>query len=152
MGCLLLLVLKVGVHYSWALVEPLLRRVHCSRFGGCWSELLLRCGSLSLFCNNILPNIGISVWEWRPELVTSHWNWNWSHLTFHLQKGLHFLYDSGMQMKPQAPGCTFDQLDHPVHSKNMHPLHGCNFHFYIHHFYWEFAPKEAMQEVALWLE
>ena len=80
------------------------------------------------------------------------WNWNWSHLTFHLQKSLHFLYDSGMQMGPCAPGCTFDQLGLPVPSKNMCPLHGCNLHLYIHHLYQEFAPEEAMQEVALLLE
>ena len=68
------------------------------------------------------------------------------------RKGLHFLYDSGMQTKPCAPGCTFYQLGHPVPSKNVCPLHGCNFPFHIHHLYWEFAPEEAMQEVALWLE
>ena len=55
-------------------------------------------------------------------------------------------------MEPHVPGCTFDQLGCPVPPENMCPLHGCNFHFYVHHLYWEFAPKEAMQEVALWLE
>ena len=30
---------------------------HCGWFEGCWPELLLRYGSLSLFCNIVLPNI-----------------------------------------------------------------------------------------------
>ena len=40
----------------------------------------------------------------------------------------------------------------PVSSKYMCALHGCDFHFHIHHFYWEFSPKETMQEVAFWLK
>ena len=85
--------------------------------GGC-TVVGLRVAGLNFFLGNtVLPNIGISVWEWRPELVTGCWNCNWSHLTFHLQKGLHFLYDSGMWMKPHAPMCTFDQLGHPVPSE-----------------------------------
>ena len=55
-------------------------------------------------------------------------------------------------MKPYAPGCTSDQLGHPVPSENMCLLHVCNFHLYVHCLYWEFTPKEAMQEVALWQE
>ena len=81
--------------------------------------------------------LGLVSGEGRPKLATGCWNW--SHLIFHLQKGLHFLYDSGMGMKPHAPACTFDQLSRPVPSKNMCPLHGCYFHFHIHRLYQEFC-------------
>ena len=54
----------------------------------------------------LFSDVGIAVWEWRPELTTRCWNW--THLTLHFQKGFHFLNDCGMQMKPCAPGCVFN--------------------------------------------
>ena len=54
----------------------------------------------------IFSDVGIGVWEWRPELTTGCWNQ--THLTLHFQKGFHFLNDCGMQMKTCAPGCAFD--------------------------------------------
>ena len=31
---------------------------------------------------SFFPDIWISFWEWRPELVTWCWDWYWSHLIF----------------------------------------------------------------------
>ena len=92
--------------------------------GGCVVAILGVAGlnfflgvALSLFCCVIFPDIGISFWEWRPELVTWCLDWNWSHLIFHLQKTFHLLDDSRMWVKLHAPGCTLNQLGHSVSPK-----------------------------------
>ena len=68
------------------------------------------------------------------------------------QKGFHLLYNCEVGVKSCVPRHTFDQLCCLVCSEYMCPLHGCDFHFYIHHFYWESAPEVTMQEVTLGLE
>ena len=68
------------------------------------------------------------------------------------KKGFHFRNDCGVRVKSCAPWCTLDCLYCLVSSKYMSSLHGRDFHFHIHHFYWEFASKETMQEVSLVLK
>ena len=120
MGCLLLLVLNIGVHYSWALVEPSAKGVHAViGLGVAGLNFFLGVALFLFSVTSFFLTFGLVSESRGLNWLPGAWNWNWSHLTFHPQKSLHFLYDSGMQMKPHAPGCTFDQLGCPVSSKNM---------------------------------
>ena len=124
MGCLLSLVLKVGVHDSWALVEPLGKGGHAA--------VGLGVAGLNFLLGVALFLFSATSFFLTFELVSRSGGLNWLPgtgtgigpiFTFYLQKCFHFIYDSGVQMKPHVPGCTFHQLGHPVSSKNMHPLH-----------------------------
>ena len=56
---------------------------------------------------------------------------------------------SGVGPEPSAPGVAFNDLTHPVPSECVGSLHGCYSHFHNHHFHWQMASKETMQEIAL---
>ena len=111
------------------------------RLGSHRSESLGHCSFPLLYCI-VFSNVRVGVRQWGPELAG--WGWGWTHLTFHLQKGLHLFDDCGVGAKSCAPWCALDYLHCPVSSKYMGPLHGHDLHFHIHHLYQEFAPEETI--------
>ena len=65
-----------------------------SRLGSHRSQSL-GCCSFPLLCCNAFSNVRVGVRQRGPELAG--WGWAWTHLTFHLQKGLIFLMIVGWQ-------------------------------------------------------